>query len=443
MQEQLRKFLEEVIATHKDYKFIFNHSSWQTDFLRFYQSQVNYNISKSSQQLWVTIYQDKKSLSFAISDPDVKKLNHKLAESFELINKLPNDEDFVDIENDLTKTDEKIKEDNIVKLSLDNKLDILQKFSTVAMKHGFKIFGTFICNYETSTILNSNGVDKVSYNSPIMLEIKGVADKNMVTVLESLGGEQLSNLNFAAALESFERKLIAGKAEIVDLDPGHYEVILAPRCIGEYLSYLGSSFSAGSLDRKSSFFEGKENQQVFPKNVTVFDDPHDDDLVNFDYNGEGHKIDKLMLIDKGVFKNYLVNTYYGHKTDLPVNGNSGSCLVMETGDKTLDEMISTVKKGIYVSSLHYMNFINVKETSLTGLTRDGTFLIEDGKITKVINNLRFTEKISSVLENITEIEQNSFVIPFSSNYGAFNISSVKMPHVKVGKFHITSSTKTI
>ncbi|MBI9030911.1 TldD/PmbA family protein [bacterium] len=443
MQEQLRKFLKEVIATHKDYKFIFNHSSWQTDFLRFYQSQVNYNISKSSQQLWVTIYQEKKSLSFAISDPDVKKLNHKLVESFELINKLPNDEDFVDIESDLTKTDEAVKEDNIIKLSLDNKIDVLEKFASVSKKHGFKVFGTFICNYQTYTVINSNGVDKTSFNSPIMLEIKGVADKNMVTVLESLGGENIGNLNFDRALESFERKLIAGKAEVVDLEPDHYEVILAPRCIGEYLSYLGSSFSAGALDRKSSFFEGKDNQQVFPSNITVYDDPHDADLVNFDYNGEGHKLDKLMLIEKGVFKNFLVNTYYGHKTGLPINGNDGSCLVMEQGDKSLDEMISGVKKGIYISSLHYMNFINVKETSLTGLTRDGTFLIEDGKITKVVNNLRFTEKISSILENITEIEDSSFVIPFSSNYGAFSISSVKMPHVKVGKFHVTSSTKTI
>lgn len=443
MQEQLRKFLEKVIATNKGYKFIFNHSSWQTDFLRFYQSQVNYNISKSSEQLWVTIHQDKKSLSFSISDPDEKKLSHKLEESFALIGKLPNDEDFVDIESDLTKTTEKVKEDNIIKLSLEDKIAILQKFAATATKHGFKVFGTFICNYETSTVINSNGVDKVSYNSPIMLEIKGVADKNMVTVLESLGGEEFSNLNFDQALAAFERKLIAGKAEVVDLDPDHYEVILAPRCIGEYLSYLGSSFSAGALDRKSSFFEGKENQQVFPKNITVYDDPHDADLVNFDYNGEGHKIDKLMLIENGVFKNYLVNTYYGHKTNLPINGNNGSCLVMKTGDKSLDEMLSTVKKGIYISSLHYMNFINVKETSLTGLTRDGTFLIENGKITKVVNNLRFTEKISSILENITEIEKNSFVIPFSSNYGAFNISSVKMPHVKVANFHITSSTKTI
>lgn len=443
MQEQLRKFLKEVIAKYQDYKFIFNHKSWQTDFLRFYQSQVNYNICKNSEDLWVNIYHGKKSLSFSISDPDVKKLNYKLEESFDLINKLPNDEDFIDIEKDLEKTKEITKANNISKLSLENKIDVLEKFATVAKKHGFKVFGTFICNYEVTTMINSNGVDKVNYNSPIMLEIKGVADKNMVTVLESLGGENIDNLNFDSAIESFERKLIAGKAEIVDLDPDHYEVILAPRCIGEYLSYLGSSFSAGALDRKSSFFEGKENEQVFPSNITVYDDPHDADLVNFDYNGEGHKLDKLMLIENGIFKNFLVGNYYGLKLDMPINGNDGSCLVMKEGDKSLDEMISSVKKGIYISSLHYMNFINVKETSLTGLTRDGTFLIEDGKITKVVNNLRFTEKISSVLENITDIENKCVVIPFSSNYGAFGISSVKMPHVKVGKFHITSSTKTI
>jgi predicted Zn-dependent protease len=116
---------------------------------------------------------------------------------------------------------------------------------------------------------------------------------------------------------------------------------------------------------------------------------------------------------------------------------------METGDASRDEMISSIKRGLYVSSLHYMNFINDKETSLTGLTRDGTFLIEDGKITKVVNNLRFTEKISDILCGITAIEDTSYTVPFSSNYGEFGISSVKMPHVKVSGFKISSSTHTI
>lgn len=128
---------------------------------------------------------------------------------------------------------------------------------------------------------------------------------------------------------------------------------------------------------------------------------------------------------------------------MPINGASGSALIMETGDASRDEMIASIKKGLYISSLHYMNFINQKETSLTGLTRDGTFLIEDGKITKVVNNLRFTEKICDILNGITAIENTSYTVPFSSNYGEFGIGSVKMPHVKVTGFKISSSTKTI
>ena len=71
-------------------------------------------------------------------------------------------------------------------------------------------------------------------------------------------------------------------------------------------------------------------------------------------------------------------------------------------------MIGSVKRGLYISSLHYMNFINRRETSLTGLTRDGSFLIEDGKITKVVNNLRFTENISDIIKNITDLKTIHF-----------------------------------
>jgi len=106
-------------------------------------------------------------------------------------------------------------------------------------------------------------------------------------------------------------------------------------------------------------------------------------------------------------------------------------------------MMAKVKRGLYISSLHYMNLINAKETSLTGLTRDGTFLIEDGKITAVVNNLRFTEKISRILENTLELEDKAYTIPFSENYADFDVSTVKAPHARISKFNITSSTKTI
>jgi predicted Zn-dependent protease len=323
------------------------------------------------------------------------------------------------------------------------KIDILQKLADTAEKQGFKIFGTFICNYKRLYIINSNGVNKEEISSPIYFECKAVADKNMVTVLEVFGGEDFSYFNLEKFNSALETKMIAAKNDIIDVEAGMYDVVLAPRCVGEYLSAFAGSMHASSLDNGQSFFEGKIDKQVFPESITIKDSPHEPGMINLSYNYDGHLYQPTTIIENGVFKNFLVGNYYGRKLKMKKNGAEAEALVMNTGDKTLEEMISGIKNGLYISSLHYMNFINQKETSVTGLTRDGTFLIKDGKISKVVNNLRFTVKISDVFQEIYAIENKSKTIPFSTNYGEFGIYSTKMPHVAVKNFQITSSTHTI
>ncbi|MCD4819982.1 MAG: TldD/PmbA family protein [Candidatus Cloacimonetes bacterium] len=439
----LRNELVKICEENPEFKIKFSYQFWETDFLRFYQSQTNYNISKKSVSLGVTIYKGKKSYSFSLVNPDIKLLLEKIEETKKIINQLPEDPDFIDIEDNLTKNIEKEKENNIEKVSLEKKINILEKISQAVAPFEFKIFGTFICNYRTLYIINSNGVNKKEISSPIMLELKAVSNKNEVTVLETFGSENINVLDIDIFINNLVEKVKIAKEEIVDVDTGEYEVILAPRCMGEFLGYLTGNMNAQSLDNQNSFFEGKLDQKVFPEIFSLNDDPQNPELINFDYNDDGHIYEKLNLIEKGVFKNFFVDNYYGRKLKMKKNGAEGSALVMEIGDKTLSEMISGVKKGLYISSLHYMNFINFKETSVTGLTRDGTFLIEEGKLTKVVNNLRYTEKISDVINGICEIENRSYTIPASSNYGEFGIFSAKMPHVKVKGFKISSSTKTI
>ncbi len=440
---QFQKELIKICEKYPQIKLNFHYKIWETDFLRFYQSQINYNISKTSISLSTTIYKGKKSYSFSLKNPNREILQNKIDEVLELIDQLPEDPDFVDLEDDLSKTGEKEKTNNIEKVSLDKKIEILEKFSKAVEPYNFKIYGTFICNYRTLYIINSNGLDKREVSSPIYLECKAVNQKNEVTVLEAYGGERFESFNEEEFTSNLVKKVKAATGEVVDVESGKYEVVLAPRCIGEYLMHLESSIHAQSLDSKQSYFEGKINEKVFPGNVTIIDDPNHPDLINFDYNGDGHIYKRLPIIERGVFKNFFVDNYYGHKLKMKKNGSEGAALVMETGDKELGEMIGSVRKGLYISSLHYMNFINRKETSITGLTRDGTFLIEDGKITKVVNNLRFTENISDIIKGITEIENKSYTIPYSSNYGEFGIYSARMPHVKVNGFKISSSTKTV
>lgn len=431
------------LKSNPDWKFQVNATDWETDFLRFYGSQTNYNISKHNSMIGVSVYNNKKSYSFSCDQPTIRMINAAIDNTKSLIDRLPEDPDFVDVETDMTVKEVQSKPDNLTVLPLDQKISILQRIADAAEAKGFDIFGTFICNQQQNRIINSNGLDKSHNNSPIYFEVKAVRRSNQVTVLQTYGGENYATFDLQEFLNGLNQKMDYARYEVIDVEPGQYDVVLAPRCIAELMMYLSGSMSARSYDQKSSCFEDKLDQKVFPDQVSITDDPDDSDIISFDYNSDGHVYRPLKLVDKGVFKSFMCNNYYAHKTGLPKNGNNGSCLVLDPGNMPLQEMISSVKRGIYVSSLHYMNFINQKETSVTGLTRDGTFLIENGYITKVINNLRFTDKITRIFEHIRALEDKGSTIPFSENYGFFDIGSAKAPHVLVSAFNITSSTRTI
>ncbi len=436
-------YLKAELDKHPKLKYEIIQQNWQTDFLRFYQSQTNYNISKDNCSLSCALYKGKKLYSFELDGPNPDKIDAAFSEALSLIDSLPEDPDFRDLENELSLAPPRKLANNINELDLSRKTKILSDFAQKAAEYDFELYGTFICNYSQYRLVNSNGMDKSSTNSPIYLEIKAVHNKNQVTVLETFGGEDFGYFDQDAFREHLVAKLVHAQNPVVDVEPGDYEVILAPRCLAEFCQYLSSGMSAWSLDQHSSYFEDKLNQKIFPSCVSITDDPGDPEMIGKDYGSNGHIYKKLDLIDKGVFKAFMCDSYFHHKLGLPKNGNTGDCIKIAPGEHKLEDMISSVTKGLYISSLHYMNFINPRETSLTGLTRDGTFLIVDGKIKAVVNNLRFTERIARILENVVALENKAYTIPFSDNYDSFSISTTKAPHAKISGFNISSSTKTI
>lgn len=436
-------YLASALAGQSGLKYELSSQNWSTDFLRFFHSQTNYNISKDKLSLSVGLWRGKKSYRFGIDDPNQDKIDLALRDALAIIDQLPEDPDFVDLETDLSIAPPRQLNNNIELIPLDAKTAILKELAEAAKPFDFEIYGTFICNYVQHRIVNSNGLDKSSSSSPIYLEVKAVHNQSQITVLETFGGDDFNRFDPQDFKARLLQKIAYCANPVVDVEPGYYDVILAPRCVAEYAQYLCWGMSAQAFDEHSSFFEDKLDKQVFPEWISITDDPRDPDLIGQDYGSNGHIYNPLKLIDRGVFKAFLCNNYYAHKTGLPKNGNTASCLSIATGDKTLDEMIGSVKRGLYISSLHYMNFINMKETSLTGLTRDGTFLIEDGKITRVVNSLRFTERIERIFNHVQALEDRGYTIPFSENYEEFDIESVKAPHALVKDFNISSSTHTI
>ncbi|MDD4223152.1 MAG: TldD/PmbA family protein [Candidatus Cloacimonetes bacterium] len=437
------EYLKSVLDLHPELQYEITQQFWSTDFLRFYHSQTNYNISKDNTAISAQIYKGKKSFSFQLDNPARGTIDAAVRDALSVIDKLPEDPDFVDLENDQALAEPRTVKNNIEAIPLELKTRILAHVSAAASMYDFHIFGTFVCNHQSYHLINSNGLDKSSVSSPIYLEVKAVHNKSQVTVMETFGGEDFDYFDEQAFSEDLVQKIKYCANPVVDVEPGYYDVVLAPRCLAEFIQYLAWGMSARALDQHSSWFEGKLNEQVFPPHITIVDDPTDPRMIRADYGSNGHIYRRLPLIEQGVFRNFLCNNYYAHKTGLPKNGNTAACLKIDPGTRTREELIGGVKRGLYISSLHYMNFINPRETSLTGLTRDGTFLIEDGHITKVVNNLRFTERIERILNNVLELEDHCTTIPFSGNYESFDIETVKAPHARVRDFNVTSSTKTI
>ena len=206
----------------------------------------------------------------------------------------------------------------------------------------------------------------------------------------------------------------------IKLSLGEYEVVLSPLASATLLMFLGYvGFSATSYQDGRSFVKYCLNQQVFDGKLNVKDDARDPrTLYAMPIDGEGVPKKAMQLISNGVVSEQSIcyNSFTagregkkstGHAlppisdyySEMPMPFN----LIADPGDASLEEMIAETKRGVFVTTFHYVNPVEPAKVVLTGLTRDGTFLIENGEVSKPIVNMRFTDSMLSGLRNIPMI----------------------------------------
>ncbi len=203
----------------------------------------------------------------------------------------------------------------------------------------------------------------------------------------------------------------------VKVDPGEYEVVLSPLAVAALLTYFGYvGFSATAYQDGQSFVKYFANQQVFDGKLNVVDDARNPKtLYAVPVDGEGVPKKPLNLITKGVVseKSICYNSFTAGKENKKSTGHAIPPLgdyygempmpfnmIMKPGDATLEESVADTKHGIFVTTFHYVNPVEPTKLILTGLTRDGTFLIENGEITKPIVNMRFTDSMLSAFKEV-------------------------------------------
>jgi len=231
------------------------------------------------------------------------------------------------------------------------------------------------------------------------------------------------------------------------IDPGPYTVILEEDAVATMLFFLGYlGFSGLAVQEGRSFMSGHIGEKLAGDNITIWDDGMDPRTVAIPFDFEGVPKQKTLLMENGVARNAVYDSFTaarepgrsstGHALPLPnTTGPIPINLVMQSGELSKEELIASTERGIFVTRFHYVNPVHPVKAILTGMTRDGTFLIENGKIAKPLKNLRFTQSILDALSHATLSSQQTTV-----KLGFGNLAAC-VPAAKVEGFQFTGATE--
>ena len=246
----------------------------------------------------------------------------------------------------------------------------------------------------------------------------------------------------ALALSASQRAL--NSREPREIEPGHYTAILPPAAVLDLVGFLFYDFAGTAVLDKRSCFTGRIGKKVLGENITLWDDVYHPLQSGPAYDGEGLSRQKVLLVDRGVVKNLVYSRATakkmkarptGHGFSLPNEyGEAPMNLVFEGGNTSIDEMVRATERGILVTRLWYIREVDPYEKILTGMTRDGTFLIENGRISGGIRNFRFNQSMIEMLSNVEMLG------PAVRAAGEESFEMV-VPAMKIANFHFSEVTK--
>ncbi|HSQ30576.1 MAG TPA: TldD/PmbA family protein [Gemmatimonadaceae bacterium] len=227
----------------------------------------------------------------------------------------------------------------------------------------------------------------------------------------------------------------------VAIEPGRYTVVLEPQAVGDLVQLLAYSLDARSADEGRSAFSKqgggtKIGEKVTDARVTLFSDPADPQLLSNTFDGEGLPARRQVWIENGVLKKLVYSRFWAKKQQQDPDAGTNA-VKLAGGTQSTEELVSSTPRGILVTRLWYLREVDPRTVLFTGLTRDGTFLIENGKITKAVKNFRFNESPLFMLNNLEALGRAVRVAGTESG------GDVVMPAIKAHDFNFTSLSDAV
>ena len=247
-------------------------------------------------------------------------------------------------------------------------------------------------------------------------------------------------VDFRAVADTAIRKARLSQNPVA-IEPGRYTVILEPQAVADLVSLLAFALDARSADEGRSAFSKqgggtKIGDRIVDERITIISDPSDPTLLTQPFDGQGLPLGRQVWIENGVLKNLFYSRFWAQKQGKAVTGFPTSVKLLG-GESSVDEMIASTPRGILVTRLWYLRQVDPRTILYTGLTRDGTFLVENGKISKSVRNFRFNESPLFMLNNVEALGRPQRIA------GAEGGGGMAMPALKVRDFNFTSLSEAV
>ena len=338
-------------------------------------------------------------------------------------------------------------------ISPGDRAEAVGKIVAVAKKNKLVTAGIFSTSQSSDAVINSNGLNVYHRQTAAEVSITMLADDS--SGWQKANSPEVQNLDPVALAEVAARKARDSRGP-EELAPGKYTVVMEPSAVLDLMGFMFWDFGGLAILDQRSFLNNRIGTKLFGENITIVDDVNHPLQSNAPFDGEGVARKQVNLVEKGVIKNvvYARNTaakmqnspisakvgevtVTGHGFPLPNEmGEAPMNIVFITpgGEQTVDQMIASTERGILITRLWYIREVDPYEKILTGMTRDGTFLVENGKVKQGIRNFRFNQ---SVIDTLSNVEAMGKALR-ASGEEAFDMV---VPAMKVRGFNFTEVTR--
>jgi len=411
---------------------------------RFANNEIHQNVNEADVRVAVRAVLGDRSASVTTSSLDAATVLACVERACGQARLLPGDPDFAGLPATGEAPSVEAVDPATAALTPEERADAAKIIATKAEALGLKAFGYFSTSLTEIGIANSLGVR--AYHAGTEADCLSIVMGQDSSGYARLLSRRISDVD-AGAIAGTAIATCLGGENPRPLPPGDYEVILQEEAVSDLFSSLGMAFDAGAVAEGRSPIGALVGRKVVGSNITVRDDGYDLKGLPLPFDFEGRPRKRLTLVDKGVITDLVYDAKTAVKQGKEPTGHAAPAFArgfgfravpmhvfVEPGDATLDQMIKSTKKGILVTRFWYNRVVSPMRTLITGMTRDGTFYVENGEIKHPILNMRYTQSVVEALNYVEMISKTTKLR--SMGFGALSV-----PAMKIGKFIFTGTTE--